>query len=378
MSDSPKSKQTSIPHWQREDTASVPSENLEAESENVDAPHHVEPPPSRTVLLEQASKFLEDDEIRNAPTERKITFLQSKGLTDEEVHRLLELPYQKANGEAQSVEQSSAPSPLKDAPPIITYPEFLLHSEKPPPLITASRLINTFYLFSGTAAAIYGTSKYLVEPMLESLTSARHDLFSTAQSNLDDMADKLENIVSSIPTGVPKGDARNEEDTSSDESADDTTPFFNRTVGTQTSPPTSTATAPGEPPLDPAATLASLHQKTLGSLQTSLSALVPSQQDSSNDKKVTNQIDALRYYLDSLKYPSLQARGLAESKDDAVNKFKAEVDGAGMNGSTKIFHPSKAKRARARDREKVQGSVINETNQLGSRKIKTEHKANED
>ncbi|KAI4262221.1 MAG: hypothetical protein L6R42_002598 [Xanthoria sp. 1 TBL-2021] len=345
MGDPVDNKQRSKPDWQHEE-ASGSHEDLKRRLKTADAPEHVEPPPSRAVLLEQAFKFLEDDEIKDAPTERKIAFLQSKGLTDEEVHRLLEIPYDNAKAEMQETgpEQASSdpspptrdpeaapsqpppsPSPTRDTPPIITYPEFLLHSEKPPPLITASRLINAFYIFSGTTAAIYGTSKYLVEPMLESLTSARHDLFSTAQSNLDGMVEKLEQNVSTLPSGVSKGTVEDDGDTSSDESTENTTPFFNRTVGTQTSPPASISPAPGDSSSVPAATIASLQHSTLGSLQKSLLSIVPTKSTNSEKESVADQFDDLKRYLSTLQYPSLLADGLAETKDDAVNKFKAEI-----------------------------------------------------
>lgn len=161
--------------------------------------------------------------------------------------------------------------------------------------------------------------------MLESLTSARHDLFSTAQSNLDGMVEKLEQNVSTIPSGVSKGNVDDDGDTSSDESTEDTTPFFNRTVGTQTSPPASISSASGDSTSAPAATIASLQHSTLGSLQKSLLSIVPTKSTNSEKESVTDQFDDLKRYLSTLQYPSLLADGLAETKDDAVNKFKAEI-----------------------------------------------------
>ncbi|KAL8910134.1 MAG: hypothetical protein Q9171_004559 [Xanthocarpia ochracea] len=344
MGDPADLKQRKIPDWQHEETPRSP-EHLEGGSKTTEAPEPVEPPPPRSVILEQASKFLKDIEIKDAPMEKKIAFLRSKGLTEEEVYRLLEIPYDKAKLEVQrgaGSEQASlhtspptthdseaassqpSPQPPENTPPIITYPEFLLHSQKLPPLITVSRLINALYLFSGTAAAIYGTSKYLVEPMTESLTSARHDLFSTAQTNLNDMTEKLERNVSKIPSSVSKGNVDDEEDTSSDE---DTARLFNRTIGTQTSPPPSTTSASSDFSTAPATTIASLQRSALDSLQASLSSLVPSENTKSTSENVGDQIVDLKRYLNSLKYPSLHTRAMAESKDDAVNKFKAEIRG---------------------------------------------------
>ncbi|KAL8917857.1 MAG: hypothetical protein Q9172_005662 [Xanthocarpia lactea] len=344
MGDPADPKQRTIPDWQHEETPRSPK-HLEGGSKTTEAPEPVGPPPPRSILLEQASKFLKDIEIKDAPMEKKIAFLRSKGLTDEEVYRLLEIPYDKAKLEVQreaGQEQASphtsppkthdseaassqpSPQPPENTPPIITYPEFLLHSQKLPPLITVSSLINALYFFSGTAAAIYGTSKYLVEPMTESLTSARHDLFSTAQTNLNDMTEKLERNVSRIPSSVSKGNVDDEEDTSSD---GDTARLFNRTIGTQTSPPASTTPASSDFSSAPATTIASLQRSALDSLQASLSSLVPAENTKSSSENVGDQIVDLKRYLSNLKYPSLHTRAMAESKDDAVNKFKAEIRG---------------------------------------------------
>ena len=160
--------------------------------------------------------------------------------------------------------------------------------------------------------------------MTESLTSARHDLFSTAQTNLNDMIEKLERSVSKIPSSVSKGSRDDEEDTSSDE---DTPWLFNRTIGTQTSPPASTTPASSYISSAPATTIASLQRSALDSLQASLSSLVPSENTKSTSENIRDQIVDLKDYLDSLKYPSLHSRAIAASKDDAVNKFKAEIRG---------------------------------------------------
>ncbi len=100
MSDPADPKQRTIPDWQHEETPRSP-EHPEGGSKTTEAPDPVGPPPPRFVLLEQASKFLKDIEIKDAPMEKKMAFLRSKGLTDEEVYRLLEIPYDKAKLEVQ-------------------------------------------------------------------------------------------------------------------------------------------------------------------------------------------------------------------------------------------------------------------------------------
>ncbi|KAL9599817.1 MAG: hypothetical protein Q9219_003603 [cf. Caloplaca sp. 3 TL-2023] len=353
MSDLPGSKKGSIPDWQQHpDHHSTPTE----------ASTPPDPPPSRAALLEQASKFLIEDDIKNAPTEKKIAFLETKGLTREETGRLLNIPSENVATKAQEkteMEQSSATSPAEtsqlktdtarsQAPsstppsrdvPIITYPEFLIHSRKPPPLITASRLINTFYLFSTTAAAIYGTSKYIVDPMLGSLTSARHSLFDTAQTNIDILNDKLEKNVSKVPKGDNEQE-REVEEVNSDDADSDTTedlaPLFNRTVGTQTSSPPSTPST-SDPTLTtpPPQNAISTHEHSLNALYSSLSSLLePTSTKSTHQpslKNISSQIADLKRYLESLAssrhhYPSSTSTSTI-AKDDAVNKFKADIRG---------------------------------------------------
>ncbi|KAL8733779.1 MAG: hypothetical protein Q9181_003461, partial [Wetmoreana brouardii] len=343
MSDPPKPKKASVPDWQQEEAPALP-ETSDQDSESPEK--HADPLPPRTALLQQASKFLNEDEIKDAPAERKVAFLQSKGLTEEETHRLLEQPSNVADvgvkgaelehSEAaspqapqreDSISHRTSPSSTKDIPPIITYPEFLIHSRKPPSLITASRLINTFYLFSGAAAAVYGTSKYIAQPMLESLTAARHSLLEAAQTNLDTLNDKLEKNISIIPRGVSelrRQEAEEGEEDNGSEVTEDMAALFCRTVGTQTSPShspsTSLSSSISSTARQPDATLT--HQSSLHTLHTSLSALLPSKDTDRNN--VISQLDDLKTYLDSLAYSSLYTQ---ESKDNAVSKFKAEIRG---------------------------------------------------
>lgn len=98
MDDSAENKQKLKRDWQYNEVSGS-NEDLGKGLKTTDSPAHVEAPPPRAILLEQASKFLEDDEIKDAPAERKIAFLRSKRLTDEEVYRLLEVPSDKAKAE---------------------------------------------------------------------------------------------------------------------------------------------------------------------------------------------------------------------------------------------------------------------------------------
>ncbi|KAI4138383.1 MAG: hypothetical protein L6R39_006815, partial [Caloplaca ligustica] len=194
----------------------------------------------------------------------------------------------------------------------------------PPPLINASNLITTLYAFSGAAAAIYGTSKYLIDPMLESLTAARHSLHETAQSNLDTLNERLEKHVSAVPEGGAKQLIG---DDNASETTEDMGPLFHRTIGTQTSLPASPSSASSstdapEPPLD----IITTHESSLKALTASLSSLIPPRTDpqSAPEEKLRSQVYELRHYLNALAHKDVQH---VEAKDDAVNKFKAEIRG---------------------------------------------------
>jgi hypothetical protein len=97
------STKSSIPAWQRTPAAdpSSPSSTQEtAPNEQIEtspapgvqdsaAGTKEELGTERSKLLEQASRFLEDPSIRDAPRDRKVTFLESKGVASEEIAELL-------------------------------------------------------------------------------------------------------------------------------------------------------------------------------------------------------------------------------------------------------------------------------------------------
>lgn len=93
MSDSDDTKGRSIPSWQRRDSSSssgtVPDSSGPSSPDDPQRDSQRDPHPSRAALLNQADKFLQDDDIRDAPIERKRAFLQSKGLSNLEIEELL-------------------------------------------------------------------------------------------------------------------------------------------------------------------------------------------------------------------------------------------------------------------------------------------------
>ncbi|KAL2195895.1 peroxisomal membrane anchor protein conserved region-domain-containing protein [Corynascus similis CBS 632.67] len=207
---------------------------------------------SREERLEQARKFLQDTQVQNTTSERKVEFLRSKGLSESDIQELLnETAQDGREEESQStnhtVEERIEPpiSKKEDRPPIVTYPEFLTKPARPPPLVTVNGFLNTLYAFGGVSTLVYGASKFVVEPMVQTLTEARISLHDTANQDLAKLVSKLETVVSEIPPTKPK-DAKalsaattrleGDEDDDAVSSYDDPTELFHRDIGVQTSP----------------------------------------------------------------------------------------------------------------------------------------------
>lgn len=232
---------------------------------------------SSAATLEQARIFLQDESVRESSREKKVEFLKSKGLGEADINTLLDetgAPEAAATttkatttattGDTPNITEADSrsapvherttalanPGIKTDQPPIITYPEFLTKPAKPPPLITASGLVNSLAIVAGLSTFVYGATKYLVSPMVDSLTEARVDFHENANKNLSQLVEKLEHAVSEIPesyhtAGKKAGLATNAHpvaeytDAADDDASsyDDPSELFHRDVGVQTSPP---------------------------------------------------------------------------------------------------------------------------------------------
>lgn len=383
MSDQDRTKGPSIPEWQKfhqpaQEESFPPSEQSSTAQNTPRSLSTTELP-----LLEQARKFLEDESIRNAPRERKVAFLKEKGLTSSYIDTLLgseseqpsapsttpdlpsELKTVHDNSEGlhgrESEPASSCPSapateearqpagtaPKRDIPPIITYPEFLLKPQKPPPLVTFERLANAAYALAGISALTYGASKYIVQPMLETLTEARHDLADTARADLETLNKKLESTVSHVPyfpssTVVQKKKYQDYDDAESVDS--DPTELFHRDIATQTSPPRSRSASLSSPPdgSSPQDPTASQYSR-LKSLHGTLTSLLTSTTTQFSQDRLKDQMSQFQGVLDKLQTSynpfhidygtTFATYGVADDKnkpkksasDSEATKFKAEI-----------------------------------------------------
>ncbi len=111
--------------------------------------------------------------------------------------------------------------------------------------MTVNGFLNTLYAFGGFSTLLYGTSKFVLEPMVHSLTEARVSLHDTAKQDLAKLVEKLESVVSEIPpskqdvsSGLLADDGYHDDDDGRS-SYDDPTELFHRDIGVQTSLPSS-------------------------------------------------------------------------------------------------------------------------------------------
>ncbi|RDA92712.1 hypothetical protein CP533_1389 [Ophiocordyceps camponoti-saundersi (nom. inval.)] len=272
----------------------------ESTSQKLSEPTHPSPDlrdNSEQNHLQIARRFLDTDHVRTASRQDKARFLKSKGISDVDIEKLL--AEEKVTSQSSEHDAETAPiTSTDDAPPVVTYPEFLAKPVRPPPLVTTSRLLNTIYGFAGLATLLYGLSKYYVAPMVDELTDARSGLYATTSQKLLTLLSTLENSVSTIPAGPGLGAHA---DTDSD--AEDPFEMFHRDVGTQTSLPVSPAVAAQSQ--SSAASEADRQADRLCDAVRTLSGLKDQyRSESEHLENVRTLLDVLRDDLDSMTYGS--------------------------------------------------------------------------
>ena len=202
-------------------------------------------------------------------------------------------------------------------------------------MMTVPRLLNTLYAAGAAGIGLYGTSKFIVNPMVQTLTAAREELASSIDAKLDELVEKLEGVVSVIPPPRPfsgslgsnklhakKKSLGSEEDddssdsdgqSDSDTSSSEPTEAFHRSIGTQTS--ASMRSSPGSSDRSSSSgNLAKGEQKNSSSLEAqsnrlseltgslrSLSHGFDAQRDGS--QQISSLVDLLRADLDKISYP---------------------------------------------------------------------------
>lgn len=311
--------------------------------------------------INQVRKFLEDPKVRTAPDDKKRAFLESRGVSKEMIDEVLVSV--KATGfdaaEFKSRIQAQSPAtqqqPRPDVPPIVTYPEFLVKPQKPPPLVTVNRLLNTAYVAGGLGAAFYGLSKFIIEPMTENLTSARHDLYQHRQQQIDTLNEKLSSLVSKIPpTTKPNTISPNDADSDSESITSDPTELFHRDIGTQTD--LATPIAPiisSSASSQPTQTATEKQEARLKIVLSHLNEICDgSDENTATYFSVEGSFSDLRKYVQGLLYPISDATWGAgggvekeeRKKEDAVAALRADIRGVkGVLLSAKRFPAAQAR-----------------------------------
>ncbi|TQW00075.1 peroxin Pex14/17-Penicillium chrysogenum [Cordyceps javanica] len=293
-----------------------------------------------------ARRFLDDATVKNEPRDKKVAFLQSKGVEDDHIQKLLgdahDTTTEKDSATEPPTAQKSPPAAAADRAPIVTYPEFLTKPQRPPPLITTQALLNTLYGFVGLSTLVYGVSKYVAEPMIENLNDARQELHDTTASRLEALVSQLERTVSVVPPPKHAALVNNSSESttvivSNDEEDDDPAELFHRDIGTQTSfidVPTSTAADVKQPEVkQPAPTQHATSVTKLAKCVSGLRDAVVSQSGDFEDIKA--QVESFREDLDRMIFPQMDftpgaysmmsTTGSKNEPDDEVRKARDNI-----------------------------------------------------
>ena len=235
-------------------------------------------------------------------------------------------------GESSDEAQQNPPRP------IITYPEFLSQREgqvRPPALITTQRLLNTLYVSLSAYAVLYAGTEYLIKPMIEQLTEARHELHRHADDKLQRLNSKLEDVMSNLHPELSK-----EEMHCADADANnDVTACFHQNAATQTSSslenlPSIASSSESDKGASPGST--SRHVTKLRNLRSHLDSLLPSssvpESSSSvrstleNPADVSASLRELHQSLESLPFTGTNAAYAPNRQEaDAHSKLKSEI-----------------------------------------------------
>ena len=194
--------------------------------------------------------------------------------------------------------------------------------------MTVNGFLNTLYGFGGLSALVYGTSKFVLEPMVQSLTDARVELHETTKTDLTKLIEKLEAVVSEVPAPAKKQTER-EDDDDDKSSYDDPTELFHRDIGVQTSFP-STPAEPTTPGLPATETAGQKQARQLAKLVASVKEVddgMTGQTEAFDEVKTV--LDVFREDVYKLTYSHLNLEsamyGNRSEPDDEIKKVKENI-----------------------------------------------------
>ncbi|KAH7021099.1 uncharacterized protein B0I36DRAFT_367543 [Microdochium trichocladiopsis] len=339
--DEPQDEKQDKKQDKKQDEPQERSEGAEAHVQEVSRIAEDDNKPSEA-SLDQARRFLRDSIVRTESAERKTAFLRNKGFKEAEIQQLID---EVDSGFDSPIPPESTPA---EPAPIITYPEFLTKTTKPPPLATPSSVLNILAVSGGVWTALYGAARYIVNPMAQNLSDSRQDYYNHVNNHLGSFVEKLEGIVSEVPYKngkliKPAGEEYHDDDDLAS-TASDPTELFHRDFGTQTDPPPSLLTPlesdkASEKPIDAQA-------RRLASLRSQLEDLTKTYtQRAENTEDLNAILREIREDVDKLTYPQMDFNstyggyaGRSANPDDEVQKTKDAIRSVkGMFLSSRSF-----------------------------------------
>ncbi|KAK5111569.1 hypothetical protein LTR62_004865 [Meristemomyces frigidus] len=343
------SSKSAVPSWQqkrREQESDVVSSTVDVQAKDTALPsgqaagisdaadsEDSSPPEHSDAQLEMVEAFLADPKVKDESAIKKRAFLESKNIPVETIDQVM-TPEKGSRSKTFDTTSFTAfrkqrPQPSTSAVPIITYPEYLVSAHKPAPLVTPARVIYATYFAAGLTTLFYAAGNFLVKPMTDSLTEARHDFATHSASKLEEFNERLSGIVSKVPdTPSPHG-ALEIEAGDAESVTSDPTELYHRDMGTQTEPPppkhSSDPFIPDITGADPVASHAT-RLDTITSHLNSLTQGLETYKASHSERK--ESMSKLRHSLDLMIYGSSMSSQWEDPIDEPgkISSKKAEFE----------------------------------------------------
>jgi hypothetical protein len=160
-------------------------------------------------------------------------------------------------------------------------------------------LLNTAYVTGGLMATLYGFSKYIVAPMTQNLTEARHDFAAHTREQLAEFNKRLGESVSVDPATKTKTKPTDVADDIS-EADSDPTELYHRDYGTQTTPELSRRPSVAATDSEPIVTG---HENRLKIIKSHLQELESTRSnDTASADSLKTKVSDLTTYLSEMSY----------------------------------------------------------------------------
>lgn len=184
-------------------------------------------------------------------------------------------------------------------------------------------------------ATLYGLSKYVFAPMIQNLTESRHDFAAHTQEKLNELNERLGDVISVDPaTRVNKATDAADDVSEADS---DPTELYHRDYGTQTTPELSRRPSVSNPS-DPEPVVTG-HEKRLNIIKSHLHELEATRSnDFASADSLKTKVSDLSSYLTEMSYQSQYysnmgsfyganygASGAKDTKNDQIEVLKSDI-----------------------------------------------------